>query len=303
MSWNTSAMPHTMREPVTSAGSPIETGTRTGAAPTAPDSYTSTRCGAWVARAKLQARLGRPIPTNTTSPSASSRAATLAIISSGVYAASEPVIHPGTISRCRVEPCGQAWVLLHVARAVRDPVDELVEVPRDAAGIARDRLPRDVEIVVAIVVPLRVRRVRAHVVAQRPEGEAGRARREARHHAEMRILLDLERRPTLPFHRASERVQRAHAGISGPGENELPGAARGDHLVINQVGREAAQREVAATLADDLVARGEADEMGEPLDDHGVAVVDEAGDGVAHGHHLRDVGHQTSDIRAPGVKI
>src|SRR2546426_10909139 len=120
----------------------------------------STRRGAWVARARLQARLGRPIPTNTTSPSASSRAATLAIISSGVYAASEPVIHPGTISGCRVEPRGQAWVFLQVARAVRDPVDELVEVSRDTAGIARDRLPREVEIVVAVVVPLRVGRVR-----------------------------------------------------------------------------------------------------------------------------------------------
>src|SRR3989441_7685219 len=91
------------------------------------------------------------------------------------------------------------------------------------------------------------------VVAHGQEGGAARPRREARHHAEMRILLDLERRPTLPLHRASERVQRAHAGISGPGENELPGAARGDHLVINQVGREAAEREVAAALADDLI--------------------------------------------------
>ena len=38
MHWNTSAIPHTMSDPVTRAGSPIETGRRSGTAPTAPDS-------------------------------------------------------------------------------------------------------------------------------------------------------------------------------------------------------------------------------------------------------------------------
>src|SRR2546430_11935049 len=159
MSWNTSAMPQTMREPVTSAGSPMETGRRTGAAPTAPDSYTSTRCGAWVARARLHARLGSPIPTNTTSPSISSRAATLAIISSGVQPPSEPVVHPGTVSGFRLEPCGQLRTLLQVPRPIRHAAYAVVEVALERAPIARDRLPRDVEGVVAVVVPLRVRRV------------------------------------------------------------------------------------------------------------------------------------------------
>src|SRR2546421_1360478 len=159
MSWNTSAMPQTMREPVTSAGSPIETGRRTGAAPTAPDSYTSTRCGAWVARARLHARLGRPIPTNTTSPSTSSRAATLAIISSGVQAPSEPVVHPGTVSGFRLEPCGQLRTLLQVRRPIRHAAYAVVEVALERVAIARDRLPSDVEGVVEVVVPLRVRRV------------------------------------------------------------------------------------------------------------------------------------------------
>src|SRR2546421_6997228 len=161
MSWNTSAIPQTMRDPVTSAGSPIETGRRTGTAPTAPDSYTSTRCGAWVARARLHARFGRPIPTNTTSPSTSSRAATLAIISSGVYAPSEPVIHPGTVSGFRLEPCGQLRTFLQVRLPMGHAAHEVVEVALQRVPVARDRFPRDVEIIVAIVVPLRVRRVRA----------------------------------------------------------------------------------------------------------------------------------------------
>ena len=36
--WNTSAMPQTMSDPVTRAGSPMDTGSRSGSAPTAPDS-------------------------------------------------------------------------------------------------------------------------------------------------------------------------------------------------------------------------------------------------------------------------
>src|SRR3989475_2811074 len=161
MSWNTSAMPHTMSDPVTRAGSPMETGSRAGVAPTAPDSYTSTRCGAWVARARLHARLGRPIPTNTTSPSTSSRAATLAIISSGVQAPSEPVIHPGTVSGFRREPCDQLRTFFQVPRPIRHAAYEVVEVALERVAIARDPFPRNVEIVVAVVVPLCVRRVRA----------------------------------------------------------------------------------------------------------------------------------------------
>src|SRR5213080_4594273 len=101
---------------------------RAGVAPTAPDSYTSTRRGAWVARARLHARLGRPIPTNTTSPSTSSRAATLAIISSAVYAPSEPVIHPGAAPFLRLEPRGQIRLFLQVRRPIGHAAHEVVEV-------------------------------------------------------------------------------------------------------------------------------------------------------------------------------
>ena len=80
------------------------------------------------------------------------------------------------------------------------------------------------------------------------------------------------------FHGPAEGVQRARAGIAGPGEDQLPGAAGGDHLIVDQVGREPAEREVAPTLADDLVPGGEADEVGEALDDDRVAVVDVRGD-------------------------
>src|SRR6266566_399946 len=100
------------------------------------------------------------MPTKTTSPSRSSRAATAAIISSGVYTGLEAVIDPLRQALVRLEPCGQAWLLFHVACAVGDAVHELVEVVRELVGVARDALPGDVEIVVAVVVALRVGWVR-----------------------------------------------------------------------------------------------------------------------------------------------
>src|SRR5437762_6593452 len=57
----------------------------------------------------------------------------------------------------------------------------------------------------------------------RSEGKPGCARGKAGDHAEMRILLDLERGfSPAPLDCPPERVQRAHAGISSPREHELP---------------------------------------------------------------------------------
>ena len=56
----------------------------------------------------------------------------------------------------------------------------------------------------------------------------------------------------------------------------------GHHLVVDEVGRQPGEGQVALALADDLVAGGEADEVGEALDRHGVAVADEVRDRVAH---------------------
>src|SRR5213078_2327600 len=119
----------------------------------------STRFDACVRRARLQARFGRPMPTNTTSPSASSRAATVAIISSGEY--SEAVVDSGAALLSRLEPLQQARLLLHILDAALHPVDELVQVVCQLRTVARDRFPADIEVVVAVVVPLRVRRMRS----------------------------------------------------------------------------------------------------------------------------------------------
>src|SRR5712691_2642795 len=119
-----------------------------------------TRLGACVARARLQARFGSPIPTKTTSPSRSSRAATAAIISSGVYAGLEAVVDSAGESLFRLKSDGQLRLFLHVAGAVGHAVHELLEVAREPIGIARDAFPGDVKIVVAVVIALRVGGVR-----------------------------------------------------------------------------------------------------------------------------------------------
>ena len=49
--------------PVTSVGSPIESGSRSGRAPNTPDSYTSWSSGATVRWARLHTMFGRPTPT------------------------------------------------------------------------------------------------------------------------------------------------------------------------------------------------------------------------------------------------
>jgi len=74
--------------------------------------------------------------------------------------------------------------------------------------------------------------------------------------------------------------------IPGPRKDELPGAAGGDHLIVDQIGREAAQREVAAPLADDLVPAANEMRWVKAFDDDDIAVTHEPRDGVLHRHRF-----------------
>src|SRR5215471_3601262 len=119
----------------------------------------STRFGACVARARLHARFGSPMPTNTTSPSRSSRAATAVIISSALYGASVAIVHAGGHVAARLEPRGELRLLRHVLRAIAHAEHDIAQIRVGRGRIARDRFPSDVEIVVAVVVALRVARM------------------------------------------------------------------------------------------------------------------------------------------------
>ena len=129
------------------------------------------------------------------------------------------------------------------------------------------------------------RHVRLVVAAQREEGQVGGARDVATHHAVVAVLLQLEARPRA-LRDAPDGVQAADAGVAEPREDELAGHAGADHLVVDDVRRHADERQVAAALADDLVAGGEADEVREALDGDAVAIANQRRDRIAHAGHL-----------------
>src|SRR5580704_11900071 len=110
--------------------------------------------GAWVARARLQARFGRPMPTKTTSPSLSSAAARNAIFSDAV-GASVAIVDPRRHARLCAQPLHQPCAqLLHVRGAVGHAEHEGLKPVGVASRVARDLFPLDVEFVVAVVVAL-----------------------------------------------------------------------------------------------------------------------------------------------------
>src|SRR5580765_2469125 len=102
---------------------------------------------------------GKPIPTNTTSPSCSSRDATAVIISSGVYD-SEPVIHSGAELLPRFERLRQGRLHRHILAAIAHAIDEFVQIALQRRGVTGDAFPLHVEIVVPVIVALRVGWVR-----------------------------------------------------------------------------------------------------------------------------------------------
>jgi len=95
----------------------------------------------------------------------------------------------------------------------------------------------------------------------------------------MRMFLDRQRARPLVLDRVAQTMQRADARIAAPREDQLRHAARANHLVVDDVRRQAHHGQVAAPLTDDLVPRGERDEMREPLEGKTVAVAHKLLDG------------------------
>ena len=119
-----------------------------------------------------------------------------------------------------------------------------------------------------------LRQVDADVAAQHRQRQPRGAGLVGIGHGGVGMLLDRERLRPAVLDRIAEAVQRADAGIAAPGEHDLVDAAHADELVVDQVGRHADQRQALLLLADDLVAGGMRDQVGEPLHGHGVAIAD-----------------------------
>ena len=98
--------------------------------------------------------------------------------------------------------------------------------------------------------------------------------------------------PEFALDAATDRTQAPDARVAEPREDQLGGDAARDHLVIDDIWREAGQGQVTLALANDLVARREADQMCEPLDGDRIPIAHQLGDGVAHGRDLGDAAHR-----------
>ena len=138
---------------------------------------------------------------------------------------------------------------------------------------------------------IHARQIGADVAAEHGAGQSGGARGVGVGHRGVAVLLDLERMRPAALDGVAEARQRAHAGVAAPREDQLPGAAGADQLVVEQVRRHADEREVADPLPDDLVAGGERDQMGEAFQGHAVARCHEAGDGLVETEHRATAYH------------
>ena len=118
------------------------------------------------------------------------------------------------------------------------------------------------------------------VAAEHGEGEARGAGGVPVGHARVAVLLELERPGPAVLDRVAEAVQAPNAGIPAPGEHEAARTAHPDHLVVDDVGGQPDEREVAPSLPDDLLAGRCRDQVREPLQRDRVTVLDEIRDRV-----------------------
>jgi hypothetical protein len=82
------------------------------------------------------------------------------------------------------------------------------------------------------------------------EGQSGCPRLQTSDHAEVRILLPFE---FALFDGRTDNPQRPHPGIAHVRKNHLAGAARRNHLIIDQIGCGTGEREVSLSLSDDFM--------------------------------------------------
>jgi hypothetical protein len=128
--------------------------------------------------------------------------------------------------------------------------------------------------------------LRAAVAAEHGERQARRAGLVGVGHGGVAMLLDLQRlRPALLVG-VAKAVQRADAGVAAPGEHHLLRRAHADQLIVDEVGHHAHQGQVAAALADGLVAGGVGDQVREALEGRGVAVTQDFCDGIGERQEL-----------------
>jgi hypothetical protein len=129
-------------------------------------------------------------------------------------------------------------------------------------------------------------KVAAKVATQGKERQFAGAGRVAPHHAEVGILLNLQRLGDALLDGAADTVQAAHAGIAEVAEDEPSRNPGCHHLVIHQVWRHAREGQVLFALANNLMRGRKTDEGGKAFNRDTPSVVYEAAYRLRHGDNL-----------------
>ncbi len=109
------------------------------------------------------------------------------------------------------------------------------------------------------------------VAAEDGAGQAGRTGLIGLGHGGVRMLDGVDGARIGVLDRVAHAAQEANAGIAGVGEHHLFRQPHADHLVVDDVGSHADQRQLADPLPDRFVSRGVRNEVGEALEGDDIA--------------------------------
>jgi len=109
------------------------------------------------------------------------------------------------------------------------------------------------------------------------------------------------------FWAASEARRQTNAGIACPRKDHLACATGTDHLVIDEIGCEPDQCQIAKTLSNNLVSGSEGNKMAEAFRSHRITIMYKRVDGLfeaANSRHTREAEqarfHSAETKRTPG---
>jgi hypothetical protein len=111
------------------------------------------------------------------------------------------------------------------------------------------------------------------IAAQYGEGQARRTSDKPIRETSVSMFIEIQGVWPIMFDGVAKTVEGTHSGITAPRKNQLSSATRADQLVAYQIGRQSHQREITTSLPNYFVARGERDQMGEPLERDHVAIM------------------------------
>src|ERR1043165_778268 len=102
----------------------------------------------------------------------------------------------------------------------------------------------------------------------------------------MRILLEFDVIGNVLLDSAPESIKRTRARVSCPTKYESSGATSSDHLIVNQIRREATKSQITSSLTNNFVRGSKTNQMCEPLDNNHTTVMHKPANGFLHRHQF-----------------